>query len=126
MARTLSGRNEGKGDTRMDSWRRQGIASSFRKPEVPLRRWIWITIAVATAALAACDTGEPENIQAKAENVANMLENRAEEIAAEAENVTDEAVGALENETANFANRADALTGDDGDGDEAKAPANKQ
>ena len=48
-------------------------------------------------ALAACG-GEPENIQAKAENTSRMLESKANALEAEAANAVDSASAPLENE----------------------------
>ncbi len=51
----------------------------------------------AACALAAC-SGEPENIQEKAENTSRMLEQRANEIEAEAANSVDAGAAPLEAE----------------------------
>jgi hypothetical protein len=51
----------------------------------------------AACALAAC-SGEPENIQEKAENTSRMLEQRANEIEAEAAKAVDAAAAPLDNE----------------------------
>ncbi len=58
--------------------------------------------------LAGC-SDEPENIQAKAEETMDELENRAAEISAEASNNTDQAVQALDNQTAILVNQAELL-----------------
>ncbi|HEY0114047.1 MAG TPA: hypothetical protein VGB59_12990 [Allosphingosinicella sp.] len=48
--------------------------------------------------LAAACEGEPENIQAKAENLSRQLEKRASEIEAEAENEVAAQIAPLDNE----------------------------
>ena len=65
-------------------------------------------VLMAALLLAGCQD-EPENIQAKAEETMDELENRAAEISAEASNNTDEAVRALDNESAILMNQAEAL-----------------
>jgi len=65
-------------------------------------------LALPLLLLAACET-EPENIQAKAEETMDRLENRAAEISAEAGNATGEAVQALDNQSAILANQVQAL-----------------
>ncbi len=55
---------------------------------------------ILLATLAACGEVEPENIQAKAEDTADMLENEANQITADAENGVQSAVDTLENQAA--------------------------
>ena len=64
---------------------------------------------IALVLLIAGCTDEPENIQQKADETMDRLENRAAEISAEAGNSTNEAVQALDNQTAILANQAEAL-----------------
>jgi len=79
-----------------------------------------LSLSLPLLLLAACES-EPENIQAKADETMDKLENRAAEISAEAENVTDEAVQALDNQSAILINQVEAL------GNEAnEATANAQ
>jgi len=54
--------------------------------------------------LAACEP-EPENIQAKAENMSRQLQERANQISAEAENDVDAQAAPLENEADALLNR---------------------
>jgi len=73
--------------------------------------------------LAACQAEEPENIQTRADNVSNMLENRAAEITAEAENGTNLQIAPLDNQAAAFADQVNAALGN---GEEAQSESNKQ
>jgi uncharacterized protein YcfL len=57
--------------------------------------------------LAACES-EPENIQAKSENVQRLLESRANEISAEAENDVAAQVAPLDNEADALLNQLDS------------------
>jgi len=57
--------------------------------------------------LAACE-GEPENVQARSENMQRLLEARANEIEAEAENDVAAQVAPLDNEAEALLNRLDA------------------
>lgn len=58
-----------------------------------------LALALAAAgALAACEDGEIENVQAEAENQSRRLENRLAELEREAENRAAAAAGPLENE----------------------------
>ena len=65
-------------------------------------------VLMAALLLAGCQD-EPENIQAKTEEVMDKLENRAAEISAEAGNSTNEAVQALDNQSAILANQLESL-----------------
>jgi phage host-nuclease inhibitor protein Gam len=56
------------------------------------------SILLAPALLLAACEGEPENIQAKAENMSRQLETRANEIRAEAENEVAADIAPLDNE----------------------------
>ena len=67
--------------------------------------------------LAACE-GEPENIQAKAENQSRALEERYRQIEAEAENDVAAQVAPLDNEANALLNQLD--------GNVAEPPANGQ
>jgi hypothetical protein len=58
------------------------------------------------AALAACHRADEENIQARAENTSEHLQQRYNELQAEAEKDVDDQVAPLDNETANFLNAA--------------------
>ena len=58
--------------------------------------------------LGACES-EPENVQAKSENMQRLLETRANEIAAEAENDVDAQVAPLDNEADALLNRMNAV-----------------
>ena len=58
--------------------------------------------------LAACES-EPENVQAKSENMRRLLEARANEIAAEAENDVDAQAAPLDNEADALLNRMNAV-----------------
>jgi hypothetical protein len=71
--------------------------------------------------LAACE-GEPENIQAKAENQARALEQRYKQIEAEAENSTDAAIAPLDNEADALLNNL-APAGNAADSNAASADA---
>ena len=57
------------------------------------------------AALAGC-SGEPENIQAKADNLARTLENKADALEAEAANDVGAATAPLDREAEALLNRA--------------------
>jgi starvation-inducible outer membrane lipoprotein len=72
-------------------------------------------ILVPALLLAACE-GEPENIQAKAENMSRQLETRADQIRSEAENEVAADVAALDNQ-------ADALLNQIGGNEIADANA---
>jgi hypothetical protein len=72
--------------------------------------------------LAACEP-EPENIQAKAENMSRQLEERANQIRAEAENGVEAQAAPLENEADALLNR---ISGNAADGNEAAEAANLQ
>lgn len=67
---------------------------------------------IALALLLAGCADEPENIQQKTDETMKELENRAAEISAEAGNSTNEAIQALDSETANLFNQAEALGND--------------
>jgi hypothetical protein len=71
--------------------------------------------------LAACEP-EPENIQAKAENMSRQLEERANQIEAEAEKDVDLQAAPLENEADALLNR---IAGNDS-ANAAVEPANAQ
>jgi hypothetical protein len=59
-------------------------------------------ILLLIAPLAACHRADEENIQARAENTSEHLQQRYNELQAEAENGVDEQVAPLDNEAANF------------------------
>ena len=67
--------------------------------------------------------GEPENIQAKAENKMRELERRADEIAAEAENDVAAQIAPLDNEAGALLNE---LAANPAEGDANAATTNRQ
>jgi hypothetical protein len=57
------------------------------------------------ALLAACHRQDEENVQERAQNTSERLEQRYNELQAEAENNVDSQVAPLDNETANLLNQ---------------------
>jgi hypothetical protein len=72
-------------------------------------------LAALLLPLAAC-ADEPENIQAKAENLSRALENKAVEIEAEANRSVDAAIAPLDNEAAALLGQAANSAEADGNG----------
>jgi ABC-type transporter MlaC component len=65
-------------------------------------------ILLLIAPLAACHRADEENIQARAENTSERLQQRYNELQAEAQKDVDDQVAPLDNESANFLNAANA------------------
>ena len=68
-----------------------------------------VPLLVPLILLSTCGS-EPENIQAKAENLSRQLEERANEITAEAENAVATEIAPLDNEADALLNQLDANT----------------
>ena len=62
------------------------------------------------AALAACHRQDEENVQERAQNTSERLEQRYNELDAEAQNDVDGQIAPLDNETANFLNQGNGAT----------------
>jgi hypothetical protein len=70
-------------------------------PSEPLAMRLFAALLL-TASLAACHRADEDNIQARAENQSERLQQRYNELQAEAEKDVDDQVAPLDNESANF------------------------
>jgi hypothetical protein len=73
-------------------------------------------------ALAACHRAEEDNIQERAQNTSERLEQRYNEFQAEAENSVDSQIAPLDNETANLLNQMNGAMPAAGNDANAAAP----